>query len=283
MLLLRDLVEDSLDEGYARAARAGGRPGSRPGRVGRPGAHRRPAARRAAAGHRLRPDPAAGGLRGRGPGRAGRRGRAAVRRQRHGPGAGSTGSAPRCSGTSARCSPLTGAGAELRATGWPGSRRPPAPAPVTGPGMVVRLTTPPATATAPTWTRAPTSTPTAGSPTGTCRPWSTRSGPPGPRRWRSTASGSPPCRAIRSAGDAVLVDFRPLTPPYEIEAVGDPHKLRDDVRGRLRGQLPAGAPGLRHHVRRGGQRPAAAGRVRGCPAALRRRAGSRPSTRSNGT
>ena len=37
--------------------------------------------------------------------------------------------------------------------------------------------------------------------------------------------------AIRSAGDAVLVDFRPLTPPYEIEAVGDPKKLRETFVG----------------------------------------------------
>jgi uncharacterized protein YlxW (UPF0749 family) len=32
--------------------------------------------------------------------------------------------------------------------------------------------------------------------------------------------------AIRAAGDAVLVDFRPLTPPYVVEAVGDPDLLR---------------------------------------------------------
>jgi uncharacterized protein YlxW (UPF0749 family) len=32
--------------------------------------------------------------------------------------------------------------------------------------------------------------------------------------------------AIRAAGDAVLVDFRPLTPPYVIEAIGDPDQLR---------------------------------------------------------
>jgi uncharacterized protein YlxW (UPF0749 family) len=32
--------------------------------------------------------------------------------------------------------------------------------------------------------------------------------------------------AIRAAGDAVLVDFRPLTPPYVVEAVGDPDVLR---------------------------------------------------------
>lgn len=32
--------------------------------------------------------------------------------------------------------------------------------------------------------------------------------------------------AIRSAGDAVLVDFRPLSPPYEILAIGDAPRLR---------------------------------------------------------
>jgi uncharacterized protein YlxW (UPF0749 family) len=32
--------------------------------------------------------------------------------------------------------------------------------------------------------------------------------------------------AIRSAGDAILVDFRPLSPPYEIAAIGDPKTLR---------------------------------------------------------
>lgn len=31
--------------------------------------------------------------------------------------------------------------------------------------------------------------------------------------------------AIRQAGDAILVDFRPVTPPYVIEAVGDPVAL----------------------------------------------------------
>ncbi len=31
--------------------------------------------------------------------------------------------------------------------------------------------------------------------------------------------------AIRSAGAAILVDFRPLSPPYEISAVGDPEQL----------------------------------------------------------
>jgi uncharacterized protein YlxW (UPF0749 family) len=37
--------------------------------------------------------------------------------------------------------------------------------------------------------------------------------------------------AIRSAGDAVLVDFRPLNPPYVIEAVGDPDTLRSSFVG----------------------------------------------------
>jgi uncharacterized protein YlxW (UPF0749 family) len=32
--------------------------------------------------------------------------------------------------------------------------------------------------------------------------------------------------AIRSAGEAILVDFRPLTPPYVVSAVGDPDNLR---------------------------------------------------------
>ena len=31
--------------------------------------------------------------------------------------------------------------------------------------------------------------------------------------------------AIRSAGDAILVDYRPLTPPYVVRAIGDPKSL----------------------------------------------------------
>ncbi len=31
--------------------------------------------------------------------------------------------------------------------------------------------------------------------------------------------------AIRSAGDAILVDYRPLSPPYTVEAVGDPRSM----------------------------------------------------------
>lgn len=32
--------------------------------------------------------------------------------------------------------------------------------------------------------------------------------------------------AIRGAGDAILVGFRPLAPPYRVEAIGDPNDLR---------------------------------------------------------
>lgn len=35
--------------------------------------------------------------------------------------------------------------------------------------------------------------------------------------------------AIRTAGSAVLVDFRPLSPPYEVTALGDPQALREGV------------------------------------------------------
>jgi uncharacterized protein YlxW (UPF0749 family) len=36
-----------------------------------------------------------------------------------------------------------------------------------------------------------------------------------------------PTSAIRFAGEAVLVDFNPVTNPYEVSAVGDPDELRD--------------------------------------------------------
>lgn len=43
--------------------------------------------------------------------------------------------------------------------------------------------------------------------------------------------------AIRSAGSAILVDFRPLSPPYVIEAIGNTHTLEtrfnDSTTGRL--------------------------------------------------
>jgi uncharacterized protein YlxW (UPF0749 family) len=34
-----------------------------------------------------------------------------------------------------------------------------------------------------------------------------------------------PTTAIRFAGEAVLVDFRPVTNPYEISAIGDPDRM----------------------------------------------------------
>ena len=34
-----------------------------------------------------------------------------------------------------------------------------------------------------------------------------------------------PTSAIRFAGEAVLVDFRPVTNPYEVRAIGDPETL----------------------------------------------------------
>ena len=37
-----------------------------------------------------------------------------------------------------------------------------------------------------------------------------------------------PTSAIRFAGEAVLVDFRPVTHPYEVSAVGDPDTLTDE-------------------------------------------------------
>jgi uncharacterized protein YlxW (UPF0749 family) len=42
--------------------------------------------------------------------------------------------------------------------------------------------------------------------------------------------------AIRSAGEAVLVDFRPLSPPYRVEAVGRPADLEVDFLGSRAGR-----------------------------------------------
>ena len=35
--------------------------------------------------------------------------------------------------------------------------------------------------------------------------------------------------AIRRAGDAILVDFRPLAPPYRVEAIGEPETLAEEL------------------------------------------------------
>lgn len=42
--------------------------------------------------------------------------------------------------------------------------------------------------------------------------------------------------AIRSAGEAVLVDFRPISPPYVVEAIGAPDELRRRFQGGAAGQ-----------------------------------------------
>lgn len=49
-----------------------------------------------------------------------------------------------------------------------------------------------------------------------------------------------PTTAIRTAGSAVLVDFRPLSPPYEITALGDPDDLREGVDAGETGQYLSG-------------------------------------------
>ncbi|WP_160573892.1 DUF881 domain-containing protein [Actinomadura physcomitrii] len=40
-----------------------------------------------------------------------------------------------------------------------------------------------------------------------------------------------PVTAIRTAGEAILVDYRPLTGPYEVTALGDPDRVRDAFTG----------------------------------------------------
>lgn len=50
--------------------------------------------------------------------------------------------------------------------------------------------------------------------------------------------------AIRSAGEAVLVDFRPLSPPYLVRAVGDPEGLARRFTSGPQGRRLATYPGL---------------------------------------
>jgi hypothetical protein len=64
-----------------------------------------------------------------------------------------------------------------------------------------------------------------------------------------------PTSAIRSAGGAILVDFRPLTSPYLVQAVGDPKRLRSRFDGsasarRFRGYVKQ--YGMRYAVRTSG-------------------------------
>jgi uncharacterized protein YlxW (UPF0749 family) len=42
--------------------------------------------------------------------------------------------------------------------------------------------------------------------------------------------------AIRSAGEAVLVGFRPLSPPYRIQVIGDPQAMQTAFASNLGGQ-----------------------------------------------
>uniref|UniRef100_UPI000AE0DD53 DUF881 domain-containing protein n=1 Tax=Actinomadura kijaniata TaxID=46161 RepID=UPI000AE0DD53 len=40
-----------------------------------------------------------------------------------------------------------------------------------------------------------------------------------------------PTTAVRTAGEAILVDYRPLSGPYEVTALGDPDRLERALRG----------------------------------------------------
>jgi len=71
-----------------------------------------------------------------------------------------------------------------------------------------------------------------------------------------------PTTAIRTAGEAIMVDYRPLNGPYEVTALGDPDRLRDAFAGsaadRRLGALHDRF-GIRYDVRRasGARLPAA--------------------------
>ena len=53
--------------------------------------------------------------------------------------------------------------------------------------------------------------------------------------------------AIRSAGDAILVDYRPLTRPYVVVAIGDPRTLQSRfVAGAGRAGAAHAGAGVRH-------------------------------------
>ncbi|MEU5991136.1 DUF881 domain-containing protein [Spirillospora sp. NPDC047418] len=75
-----------------------------------------------------------------------------------------------------------------------------------------------------------------------------------------------PTTAIRAAGEAILVDYRPLTGPYAVTAVGDPGRLRGAFTGSAADRRLAALHdrfGIRYDVRRtSGARLPAAGAVR---------------------
>jgi len=70
--------------------------------------------------------------------------------------------------------------------------------------------------------------------------------------------------AIRSAGEAILVDFRPVSEPYVVSAIGDPARLESDFAATAtarRFRSYSSAYGLVFTIRRSGSvRPAAVGR-----------------------
>ena len=222
MLLLRDLVEDSLDDGYARAAarRAAGEPPRRRGAwvltagllaVGLLLATAYQQTRdRADSAAQVREALVAEVQQRNAANRTVQtrldRQRAAVQQQQRDALA-LTGSGAALSARLARLEAATGA------------------APVTGPGMVVRLDD----ASAADGADVDPRTDAAADGRVTDRDlqtvvnevWAAGAEAVSVNGQRLTSLS-----AIRSAGDAVLVDFRPLNPPYEIRAVGSPDTMR---------------------------------------------------------
>ena len=238
MTLLREVMERPLDPGYAAAAAAGRRRGARPPRG------RRHARARARLRRRHRPGDrraAPSSARGR-PGQAALQ--AGVRRR-----SAAVDADQRSSTSCGRRSP------QLQARSLAGGRA----------GDLAQQAAP-ARSCSPAWPRSPARACRSRWPTrprrppaprhrpagqrqadrracstATSRPSSTASGRPAPRRSRSTVSGSPPRSAIRYAGQAILVDFRPLVPPLRRLRRRRRRRPADPVRGQPGGGLPAGA------------------------------------------
>ena len=102
----------------------------------------------------------------------------------------------------------------------------------------------------------PPASPTPGGcATATCSAWSTGCGQSGAEAISINGQRLTALSAIRAAGDAILVDNRPLVPPYTVLAVGDGKQLSHGLPGQCRRPVPAGAAGeLRHphqHLRAG--------------------------------
>ncbi|MFP3969685.1 DUF881 domain-containing protein, partial [Actinomadura fulvescens] len=65
-----------------------------------------------------------------------------------------------------------------------------------------------------------------------------------------------PTTAIRTAGEAILVDYRPLSGPYEVTALGDRDRLEDVLRASAAGrrlQALEDRFGIRYETRRTGR------------------------------